>query len=214
MQFFKKISLPSIVASYWKITGSTKLNPFPSYYFSTVSTKFEEAEICETELNIKYGDQTENNFMMREFYKHKFPHPYVRKLIEIQKEVKKNKTYLTYMMSRLDDRRWLWDGHEEMLDWSYCKRNLQYRAEVIFRMATDSISVTVMSRRLSFFDKMSAFGMYNLLELSKANFSCSGGTLGLFTGISILSMIEVVFWIVRYLVTNARTRIAKRGQMA
>ena len=40
----------------------------------------------------------------------------------------------------------------------YCKKNLKYRAEVIFRLATDSLSVTVMSRRLSFFDKMSAFG--------------------------------------------------------
>ena len=40
----------------------------------------------------------------------------------------------------------------------YCKQHLKYRAEVIFRLATDSIDVTVMSRRLSFFDKMSAFG--------------------------------------------------------
>ena len=40
----------------------------------------------------------------------------------------------------------------------YCKKNLQYRAELIFKMATDSVSVTVMSQRLSFFDKMSAFG--------------------------------------------------------
>ena len=43
-------------------------------------------------------------------------------------------------------------------DIEYCKQHLKYRAEVIFRLATDSISVTVMSRRLSFFDKMSAFG--------------------------------------------------------
>ena len=40
----------------------------------------------------------------------------------------------------------------------YCRKNLKYRAEVIFRLATDSMSVTVMSRRLSFFDKLSAFG--------------------------------------------------------
>ena len=43
-----------------------------------------------------------------------------------------------------------------------CKRNLQYRAEIIFRMATDSMPVTVMSRRLSFFDKMSAFGKHKI----------------------------------------------------
>ena len=40
----------------------------------------------------------------------------------------------------------------------YCKTQLKYRAEVTFRLATDSMSVTVMSRRLTFYDKMSAFG--------------------------------------------------------
>ena len=44
-------------------------------------------------------------------------------------------------------------------EYDYCKKNIQYRAEVIFRLATDSISVTVMKRRLSFFDKLSAFGI-------------------------------------------------------
>ena len=40
----------------------------------------------------------------------------------------------------------------------HCKKNLRFRAEVIFRLATDSMDVTVISRRLSFFDMMSAFG--------------------------------------------------------
>ena len=39
-----------------------------------------------------------------------------------------------------------------------CKRMLPYRAEVTFRLATDTVSVTVRSRRLSFFDKLSGFG--------------------------------------------------------
>ena len=39
-----------------------------------------------------------------------------------------------------------------------CKRLLPYRAEVTFRLATDTVSVTVRTRRLSFFDKLSAFG--------------------------------------------------------
>ena len=39
-----------------------------------------------------------------------------------------------------------------------CKRLLPYRAQVTFRLATDTVSVTVRSRRLSFFDKLSAFG--------------------------------------------------------
>ena len=64
-----------------------------------------------------------------------------------------------------------------------CGRYLPYRAEVTFRLATDTVSVTVRSRRLSFFDKLSAFG----------------GILGLFTGMSILSVVEVAFWSLRYL---------------
>ena len=39
-----------------------------------------------------------------------------------------------------------------------CAKYLPYRAEVTFRLATDTVSVTVRSRRLSFFDKLSAFG--------------------------------------------------------
>ena len=39
-----------------------------------------------------------------------------------------------------------------------CTTNIQYRAEIIFKLATNNIQVTVTSRRLSFFDKLSAFG--------------------------------------------------------
>ena len=39
-----------------------------------------------------------------------------------------------------------------------CTKYLKYRAVVIFQLATNDVSVTVTSRRLSFFDKMSGFG--------------------------------------------------------
>ena len=37
----------------------------------------------------------------------------------------------------------------------------------------------------------------------------AGGILGLFTGISILSMVEVAFWVLRYLTTRAYTEQRK-----
>ena len=49
-----------------------------------------------------------------------------------------------------------------------CHNNIQYRAEVIFRLATDSISVTMMSRRLSFFDQLSAFGKSSINKLDRS----------------------------------------------
>ena len=71
--------------------------------------------------------------LMWSFYQNKYPPQHVRTLLKIK--------------SNISD-----DAAE------YCRKNLDYRAEVIFRMATDSMPVTVMSSRLSFFDKMSAFG--------------------------------------------------------
>ena len=69
---------------------------------------------------------------MKPFYEHRFPSDFVRTLLKI-----KNK-----------------DGIENVVD--YCEKNLEFRAEVIFRLATDTMPVTVMSSRLSFFDKMSS----------------------------------------------------------
>ena len=43
-------------------------------------------------------------------------------------------------------------------EYEHCKKFLPYRADVTFRLATDTVSVTVRSRRLSFFDKLSGFG--------------------------------------------------------
>ena len=47
-----------------------------------------------------------------------------------------------------------------------CRKYLPYRAQVTFRLATDTVSVTVRTRRLSFFDKLSAFGNLKHLFLS------------------------------------------------
>ena len=77
--------------------------------------------------------QTEYGSLMWSFYQNKYPPQHVRTLLKIK--------------SNISD-----DAAE------YCRKNLEYRAEVIFRMATDSMPVTIMSSRLSFFDKMSAFG--------------------------------------------------------
>ena len=71
--------------------------------------------------------------LMRQFDEYKSPPRFVRKLIQFRKNI-------------------------SSADSDYCMRNIMYRAEVNFRLATNSLSVTIMSRRLSFFDKMSSFG--------------------------------------------------------
>ena len=73
------------------------------------------------------------DFIMKEFYENKFPPQFVRRLIQFK-------------------------DNSSSQERDYCKRNIQYRAEIIFRLATNTMPVTVMSMRLSFFDKMSAFG--------------------------------------------------------
>ena len=47
-------------------------------------------------------------------------------------------------------------------EYELCKKNIQYKAEVTFLLATNTMSVTVISRRLSFFDKLSGFGIRHL----------------------------------------------------
>ena len=100
-----------------------------SYSFSVVSTPFDPKEMCPR--NVKKESE---DFLMKEFYLNKFPPQFVRRLIEFSN---------VNVSSREGD---------------YCERNIQYRAEINFRLATNSISVTTMSRRLSFFDQLSAFG--------------------------------------------------------
>ena len=80
-------------------------------------------------------------YLMNPFKDLKYPLPFIRKLLEI----KDNITF---------------PGEVEE-----CMNNLQNRAEVNIKLVTDTMPVTVMSRRLSFFDKMSAFGIKNELFL-------------------------------------------------
>ena len=81
-----------------------------------------------------------DDFLMKPFYDTDLPPQFERKLMFIKENIS---------IDAVDD----------------CKRNLQYRAEVIFKLVTDTLSVTVISRRLSFFDKMSAFGKHLYISL-------------------------------------------------
>ena len=81
------------------------------------------------------GKTANSNFLMKEFYLHKNPPKYIRKLNEFKNNISSDET-------------------------DTCKINIQYRAKVVFTLATDNMPVTVMKRRLSFFDKMSAFGKH------------------------------------------------------
>ena len=99
-----------------------------SYSFSLVSAPFNPEKLCPNSIG--------HDFLMKDFYMKRFPPQFVTKLIEIKTNYSTDTT----------------DAKE------YCKKNIQYRAEVYFKLAANHLSVTAMSRRLSFFDKMSAFG--------------------------------------------------------
>ena len=70
---------------------------------------------------------------MSAFYRKPFPKPFIRKL----KKFIYNET----------------DSTSEI-----CKINVKYRAEIMFKLATNNIAVTVTTKRLNFFDKLSGFG--------------------------------------------------------
>ena len=157
-----------------------------SYSFSVVTTPFDPEEMCPD-----YQYTWEYDFLMKTFYNNLYPPQFIRTLMNIKNNAPDPDS---------NQRRYL--EKTEL-----CKMNLDYRALVNFKLVTDTMSVTVLSRRVSFFDKMSAFGKTakELLVMYNRNgrfFCISGGTLGLFTGISILSMIEIAFWIVRYVVKH------------
>ena len=121
---------------------------------------------------------TKNNngvSIFKEFYSTPFPRGFIRKA----------RFYMGSMNSSDED--------------YLCKRLLPFRALVTFRLATDTVTVTTRTRRLSFFDKLSAFGRLSS-EILSLHVLILGGILGLFTGMSILSMVEVVYWITRYFV--------------
>ena len=111
-----------------------------SYSFSLVSTPFTAKEKCPRQLGSGSRD-----FAMQEFYENLYPPQFVRKLMRMMNDKK-----MTRMMNN--------NNSTTVQEGDFCKRNIQYRAEVIFRLATNTLSVTVMSRRLSFFDKLSSFG--------------------------------------------------------
>ena len=102
-----------------------------SYSFSLVSTPFNLDDMCP-------GNNIATDFLMKEFYEHKFPSKFMRNLIQYE------------------------NNNISSSDGEYCKAYLQYRAEVVFRLATETVAVTVTSRRLSFFDKLSTFGKVNI----------------------------------------------------
>ena len=86
----------------------------------------------ETELCSKTGKDS----IFEEFYNNPFPPSFMTKA----------RTYFYNENSKPSD---------------LCRKYLPYRAEVSFRLATDTVSVIVRTRRLSFFDKLSAFGKGN-----------------------------------------------------
>ena len=81
-----------------------------TYSFSLVSTPFNPEELCPRKL----PKDPNKDFLMKEFYLNKNPPQFVRKLIEFKDNI-------------------------SSYPFDYCKTDIQYRAEVIFRMATDSI---------------------------------------------------------------------------
>ena len=76
---------------------------------------------------------------MEELFLHKFPPQFVRNIRKYVKNVTSNEIEI-------------------------CKKSIQFRAEVTFQLATNTMSVTVISRRLSFFDKLSGFGINRKLQ--------------------------------------------------
>ena len=79
------------------------------------------------------GSATTEDFLMREFYENSMPSRLVRKM-----------------------EKFAYNTTDNMAD--LCRINVKYKAEVIFRIATNTMAVTLTSRRLSFFDKLSGFG--------------------------------------------------------
>ena len=77
--------------------------------------------------------------LLEETFKYKFPVQFVRNLKKFVKNVTSDENEI-------------------------CKKYIYYRAEVLFQVATNTMSVTVISRRLSFFDKLSGFGKYEFIS--------------------------------------------------
>ena len=83
------------------------------------------------------GSQKSPTPLMTDFYEKPFPKLFIRQLRNFAKNISAD----TYEI---------------------CSKYLKYRAVVIFQLATNDVSVTITSRRLSFFDKLSGFGKKDL----------------------------------------------------
>ena len=79
------------------------------------------------------ANKDKSNPLISEFYEHPFPKRFIRKLEFLIRNISEDPETI-------------------------CEKDVQFKAEVIFRIATNDVSVTVVTRRLSFFDKVSAFG--------------------------------------------------------
>ena len=76
---------------------------------------------------------TKAEVYLKQFYLNKNPPHFIRRLNEFKYNITSNEAEI-------------------------CMKNIKYRAEITFRLAANTLTVTVMSRRLSLFDKVSAFG--------------------------------------------------------
>ena len=87
-----------------------------------------------------------------------------------------------------------WDS--DKVTYELCKKIVDHMAIVTVMFDKESYVRTKTSLRVSFTDKLAAFGKFvGLNIISKIDLDLLGGTLGLFTGMSILSMIEAIFWL-------------------
>ena len=86
----------------------------------------------------------------------------------------------------------------EKVVYELCEKIVDHMAIVTVMFDKESYVRTKTSLRVSFTDKLAAFGkilIYLNKYLNNQLVPFLGGTLGLFTGMSILSMIEAVFWL-------------------
>ena len=84
------------------------------------------------------GEDNKGSFLMKEFYSNPIPPKLLLKMMKFG-----------------------FNTSEDVVD--ICKKNIKYKAEIFFKLATNTMSITITSRRLSFFDKLSGFGNYKFL---------------------------------------------------
>ena len=93
-----------------------------------------------------------------------------------------------------------------------CEKAFAKIAIVRVQLSSNRVTKIITSKRVSFTDHIASLG--KILKNHKPNHrlfmkTFLGGTLGLFTGMSIMSMLELVFWIARLLFGLTRHRDKK-----